>query len=191
MLFRSLFLFAFAVAASGPVGAQSPITIEEFEGIELLTYEEIARQDPPYPFEAEVEACLEQDRLARGIGAHCIGLLGKYCPQEVPSRGVMGALACSTYMTQFWNKRLQTAYAETLDRYQALDRAHPDADPRAPLFESLQARWQAWRAAKCEFAFRADARRSHWRAMDKAACYYKLTAIRALELEQVNAAGME
>ncbi|MEO1554341.1 MAG: lysozyme inhibitor LprI family protein [Pseudomonadota bacterium] len=183
MFIRLTFIFAAAFTWVCHAVPQSSITITEFDGVELLTYEEIERDDPPYPFEPEVNACIEKDILDRGIGNSCIGLVWKYCPQESPGRGVNGAMACSQFATNYWSKRLQTALEDILATYETLDTDEPDTHQRASQLNQVQTHWDNWRNAKCGFARIADHHSSRWSQMQSLNCVYELTAVRALELE--------
>ncbi len=156
-----------------------------------LTWEEIDSQTPTFPFEDEVNACIKKDRYDNhGIGKPCMMDFYKYCPDawSDPDNyrpGTFRAASCSGYFTAFWLKRLDTAYANILAYYVETDPQNPKSDPRAPVFEDLQQKWTDWRDANCAFKVIEGPYYSHWVNMEESDCVYDLTALRALELEDL------
>lgn len=156
-----------------------------------LTWDEIDSKTPTFPFEDEVNACIEHDRYENhGIGKPCMQDFFKYCPDpwsdpDNHRPGTFRASSCSSYFTAFWQKRLKTAYANVLAYYVETDPLSPTSKPRAPLLEDLQKTWREWRRASCHFKVIQGPYYSPWVNLEGADCYYDLTALRALELEDL------
>ncbi|MEM7459255.1 MAG: lysozyme inhibitor LprI family protein [Pseudomonadota bacterium] len=180
MLIRSFFCFAATIIFACHTLAQSPAAIDEAE---TQIGEDTQREGSPYPFERELNDCIREDVLKRGIGEPCIDLVDIECPQESPRRGAQDLMSCSDYQTAYWSKRLQAAVREVLAAYDAQDAEKPSDRKRGPQLQDVQAKWSAWRDAKCRFVVIADNHTNHWRHMRGVNCRYQLTALRALELE--------
>jgi len=152
-----------------------------------LTWEEIDAKDRAFPFDAEVNACIERDRYDnRGIGEPCMLDFFKYCPEEGIERpGTHRARSCYSYFTDYWNRRLETAYADIVAHYEQIDGDKPAKDQRTERFETLQVKWKAWRNARCSFIPVQTSFHSPWAHIDAKGCVYDMTAMRALELENL------
>ena len=156
----------------------------------LVTWDEILSSERTYPFDAEVEACIAQNRLERGNGEPCIQQVLDYCPESSAAsgapRGAQRAMRCSIYFGFYWNERLERAYIDLIQHYVDVDAGIPEPGHRGLQLQSAQKIWRDWRQAKCDFVVTGQTYYP-WIQVEALDCQYQMTARRALELEALRA----
>lgn len=180
MIFR---LFATALCVSCSVAFSA---VSETASSDLVTWDEILSSERTYPFDTEVEKCIAQNRLERGIGEPCIQQVLNYCPETTAAsdapRGAQRAMRCSIYFGFYWNERLERAYIDLIQHYVEVDAGIPEPGHRGPQLQSAQKIWRDWRQAKCDFVVTGQTYYP-WIQVEALDCQYRMTARRALELE--------
>ena len=156
---------------------------------ERFTWDEFYAENASERFEQNLNDCIAFDAADYGIGARCIQIPYNYCPETAPDdlknpRGGDAFMACISHLTHFWEKRLQAAHSDLVLHYESVDRKKPEAQHRAPQLIATQSIWRDWRQAKCDFLVEGQ---NHypWIGVSYETGRYNLTAIRALELEDL------
>jgi len=179
-----MFVCGFSSFALAQDASEGPV---EPNPLVKLTWEQVDAPDRVFPFDDEVNACIEQDRYNnRGFGEPCIWVPNKYCPDpNVDRPGTHAARSCYSYVRAFWDRRLDEAYADIFAHYVETDREKPAEKQRAPMLDSLQEKWIDWRDAKCGFIPKQTSFYSPWVNIEAVGCVNDMTAIRVLELEDL------
>jgi uncharacterized protein YecT (DUF1311 family) len=153
-------------------------------GLVLLAFAlPAAAQDLPFSAEP-TEACLAT--IPEEPEA-CIGRSADACMATPDGSTTVGAGFCLSKEAEFWDARLNAAYAALMQAEQDYDAEMAELDIAAPstsdALREMQRAWIAWRDAACTYE------RSQWGGGTgggpaTAACMMRLTGEQALALEQ-------
>jgi uncharacterized protein YecT (DUF1311 family) len=140
-----------------------------------------AAQDLPFSAEP-TETCLASAPSPEG----CIGLAADACIDTPDGSTTVGMSYCLGRELEYWDGRLNAAYAELLRLEEAQDAEMKEigasAPPTAEALRAMQRAWIGWRDAACAYE------RSQWGGGTgggpaTAGCLMRLTGEQALALE--------
>ena len=155
---------------------------------ERLTWDNVAGGELPAVLEETLNACIAEDVRARGHGAPCLVLMADVQPNAAHPDGSWAAASdLNEFWLAYWDVRLNEAYQSMRETYQVRNDVFEHADTLINRLRETQRHWINWRDAKCAFEGAYDPRGSRWRHLDPESCRLRLTAIRALELELMDA----
>ena len=173
----------FAVTLAAVISCALSTATAEPEG--PLTWDIIQSGAEYYPFEDELNACIAEDILNRGMGEACIGIPNEHCPESIPPTdppGTFAARECLYYFKTYWSNRMDKAYTALLAAYRASDVDLSEEDKRAPKLKAYQDLWAKWRDTNCDFVY---VWQDHypWIHVEWSRCEYVALAERTVKLE--------
>lgn len=150
-----------------------------------LTWDIIQSGAEYYPFEDELNACIAEDILNRGMGEACIGIPNRRCPESLyptDPPGTFAASQCLAYFKKYWSNRMDKAYTALLAAYRESDVDRDEEDERARKLQAYQDLWAKWRDTNCDFVY---VWQDHypWIHVERSRCEYVAIAERAVILE--------
>lgn len=155
---------------------------------ERLSWDDVAGGELPAALEETLNACIAEDIRSRGYGAPCLALMDHVQPSGAHPDGSWSAVRdLNAFWFAYWDLRLNEAYLRLRATYQARNDVFEQAATLINQLRETQRHWINWRDAKCAFEGAYDPRGSRWRHLDPESCRMGLTAIRALELELMDA----
>lgn len=147
----------------------------------ITSADEYASIEATFPFHADIEACIKQDALGRGIGLPCVDAALAHCPDQWVKSSANHFASCNAYATAYWNKRMADDVSTLIAHYTDADRDKSETEHRAPQLKAAQDIWRKWRKAKCDFVYKGQSYYP-WIHVEVETCTYDMTARRALEV---------
>jgi|GEM_PF-6034730 len=113
----------------------------EFEK-DKFTWDEFYEESASDRYEQNLNDCIAQDVLARGIGRRCTQIPYNYCPDTAPDdvknpRGANRMMSCVSHFTHYWEDRLEIVYADLIHHYESVDRDKPTPKTQSTTIDRL------------------------------------------------------
>ncbi len=141
--------------------------------------------NPMYPFEADLNRCIEADVRMGGIGEPCIWLHPALPAGAESETNPDKIIERANYLFVYWDHRMRDARDALLAGYAFKDAGFQPGYQRGPNLKDYQNAFLEWRLAKCRFErFQHLPDGGAW-SHEVQACAWASVAKHALELEHV------
>ncbi|MEM9572085.1 MAG: hypothetical protein AAF996_11505 [Pseudomonadota bacterium] len=140
--------------------------------------------NPNYPFEAELNACIEADVLQGGVGEPCIWQFPNNARFVASEPGASARIAKANILFRYWDWRKIHATQALYAGYRYKDAEFQRPERRINLVRDMSKANLEWRLAKCLFFDHARSAASSI-SLESINCHWSTTATFALQLENI------